>query len=90
MKKNGLVGGKSWLSTMEYHKFINEDVNSKLGGLNFAECIIYFLNLGKIQAESWDNSSEVLSDACESLKKSGVDRIVLCANAVLLFAGERL
>ncbi len=50
MKKIGLVGGISWVSTMDYYKFINEGVNSKLGGLNFAECVIYSLNFGDIQA----------------------------------------
>jgi len=41
MKKIGLVGGISWISTIDYYRFINEGVNEKLGGLNFAECIIY-------------------------------------------------
>ena len=86
MKKVGLVGGISWVSTMEYYKFINEGVNIKLGGLNFAECIIYSLNFGAIQANSWDNSYELLLNACESLKKSGVDSIALCANTAHLFA----
>ena len=27
MKKIGLVGGISWVSTMDYYKLINEDVN---------------------------------------------------------------
>jgi aspartate racemase len=88
MKKIGLVGGISWVSTMDYYKFINEGVNSKLGGLNFAECIIYSLNFGDIQAKSWNNSFELLLNACESLKKSGVDGIVLCANTAHLFADE--
>jgi aspartate racemase len=88
MKKIGLVGGISWVSTMDYYKFINERVNSKLGGLNFAECIIYSLNFGDIQAKSWDNSFELLLNACESLKKSGVDSIVLCANTAHLFADK--
>ena len=88
MKKVGLIGGISWISTMDYYKFINEGVNAKLGGLNFAECIIYSLNFGDIQAKSWDNSFELLSDACESLKKSGVDSIVLCANTAHLFADK--
>jgi aspartate racemase len=88
MKKIGLVGGISWVSTMDYYKFINEGVNSKLGGLNFAECIIYSLNFGDIQAKSWDNSFELLLNACESLKKSGVDSIVLCANTAHLFADK--
>ena len=40
MKKVGLVGGTSWVSTIDYYKFINEGVNKKLGGLQFAECLI--------------------------------------------------
>jgi aspartate racemase len=88
MKKIGLVGGISWVSTIDYYKLINEGVNSKLGGLNFAECIIYSLNFGDIQAKGWNNSFELLLHACESLKKSGVDSIVLCANTAHLFADK--
>lgn len=88
MKKVGLVGGISWVSTMDYYKFINEGVNAKLGGLNFAECIIYSLNFGDVQAKSWDNSFELLFNACESLQKSGADGIVLCANTAHLFADK--
>ena len=88
MKKIGLVGGISWVSTMDYYKFINEGVNSKLGGLNFAECIIYSLNFGDIQARGWDSSFDLLKIACESLERSGVDGIVLCANTAHLFADE--
>jgi len=88
MKKIGLVGGISWVSTMDYYKFINEGVNEKLGGLNFAACIIYSLNFGDIQAKSWNNSFELLLNACESLKKAGVDMIVLCANTAHIFADK--
>ena len=88
MKKVGLLGGISWVSTMDYYKFINEGVNAKLGGLNFAEIIIYSLNFGDIQAISWDNSFELLLNACESLKKTGVERIVLCANTAHLYADK--
>jgi len=86
MKKVGLIGGISWVSTMDYYKFINEGVNAKLGGLNFAEILIYSLNFGDIQAKSWENSFDLLFNACESLKKAGVDSIVLCANTAHLFA----
>jgi aspartate racemase len=86
MKKIGLIGGISWVSTMDYYKFINEGVNEKLGGLNFAECVIYSLNFGDIQAKNWDNSYELLLNACEALKRSGVESIVLCANTAHLFA----
>jgi aspartate racemase len=88
MKKTGLVGGISWVSTMEYYKFINEGVNKKLGGLNFAECIIYSLNFSDVQAVGWNNAYNLLLHACESLKRSGVDSIVLCANTAHLFADQ--
>jgi aspartate racemase len=88
MKKIGLVGGISWTSTMDYYRFINEGINAQLGGLNFAECIIYSLNFGDIQAKGWVNAYELLLDACLSLKKSGAESIVLCANTAHLFADE--
>ena len=88
MKKIGLVGGLSWVSTIDYYKFINEGINEALGGLNFAECIIYSLNFGDVQAKSWENSFELLLNACQSLKIAGVDAIVLCANTAHLFADD--
>ncbi len=88
MKIIGLVGGTSWVSTMDYYRFINEGINERLGGLNFSECIIYSLNFGDIQERSWENSFELLLNACQSLKRSGVDAIVLCANTAHLFAND--
>lgn len=86
MKKVGLVGGISWVSTMDYYKFINEGVNSKLGGLHFAECVIYSLNFGDVQAKGWNDAFELFLDACKSLQSSGADCIALCANTAHLYA----
>lgn len=88
MKKIGLVGGISWVSTMDYYKFINEGVNAKRGGLNFAECVIYSLNFADVQKVTWPESYELLLNACNQLKKNSVDSIVLCANTAHLFADE--
>ncbi|BFM41550.1 aspartate/glutamate racemase family protein [Flavobacterium sp. CFS9] len=88
MKKIGLVGGISWVSTIDYYKLINEGVNKKLGGLQFAECLIYSLNFGDVQEKTWNHSYELLLNACLSLKNSGVDAIVLCANTAHMFANE--
>lgn len=43
MKTLGLIGGISWVSTVEYYKLINQEVNKKLGGLSSSRCIIYSL-----------------------------------------------
>jgi aspartate racemase len=88
MKKIGLVGGISWVSTIDYYKLINEGVNQKLGGLQFAECLLYSLNFGDIQEKTWQHSYELLLKACLSLKNSGVDALVLCANTAHLYADQ--
>ena len=88
MKKIGLVGGISWVSTADYYRLINEGVNQKLGGLNFAECVIYSLNFSDVQEKTWENAFELLLKACKNLRESGVDGIALCANTAHLFANE--
>lgn len=60
-----------------------DDENERLGGLNFAECIIYSLNFNDVQRHGWDNWDEtfrLVSDACQRLKAAGAEAIVLCAN----------
>lgn len=88
MKKIGLVGGVSWVSTLDYYRLMNEGINEKLGGLHFAECIIYSLNFADIHEKGWDRAYELLLNACKSLKASGAEAIVLCANTAHLFADE--
>jgi len=90
MKKLGLLGGISWVSTIDYYKYINEGINEKLGDLNYAECIIYSVNFQEVHnnnnADDWDANFKLFSVACENLKKSGAEVIVLCANTAHLIA----
>ena len=88
MKKIGLIGGISWTSTLDYYRFFNQGINSKLGGLNSAECIIYSLNFSDVQNKGWTKSFDLIFNACKSLVSSNVDAIVLCANTAHLFADE--
>jgi aspartate racemase len=84
MKKLGLVGGISWVSTIDYYRFINEEVNARSGELNFAECMIYSVNFGDFvrnnTSNNWDATAKLMIDACLSLERSGSEAIVLCAN----------
>lgn len=90
MKKLGLIGGISWVSTADYYKFINEGINEKLGGVNFAECMIYSFNYNDIKNNNenndWETTFTMLSKACLSLKNSGAEAIILCANTMHLIA----
>jgi aspartate racemase len=85
MKKIGLVGGISWVSTIDYYRYINTGINERLGGLNFAECILYSLNFNDIQSRGWNNSYDLLFDACKKLEQTGADAILLCANTAHQF-----
>lgn len=90
MKKIGLIGGISWVSTADYYKLINERINDKLGGLNFSECLIYSFNYADIkrnnEANDWDSTFNMLLKACQFLKQGGAEAIVLCANTMHLIA----
>ncbi|TGE28888.1 aspartate/glutamate racemase family protein [Hymenobacter metallicola] len=85
-KKIGLVGGISWVSTLDYYRLINEGVNGRLGGLNYAELLLYSLNFADVQAVTWEHAYELLRDACLSLKRADAEAIALCANTAHLFA----
>ena len=40
MKRIGLLGGMSWESSIEYYRFVNEEVRERLGGLHSADCVV--------------------------------------------------
>ena len=90
MKKIGLIGGISWVSTSDYYTLINKGINEKLGGLNFSECLIYSFNYADIKknndANDWDSTFNMLLKAAEVLKSGGAEAILLCANTMHLIA----
>src|SRR5687768_12155796 len=91
MRMLGLLGGISWVSTLEYYKYVNEGINERLGGLNFAECVVYSLNFNDIQRFGWDDWSrtfETLSNGCMHLKAAGAEALVLCANTAHAVADQ--
>lgn len=90
MKILGLIGGFSWVSTLDYYRAINQGINEKLGELNFAECMIYSFNYQDIKrnndAEEWDKTLQMLTKAALGMKAAGAEAIVLCANTMHLIA----
>jgi aspartate racemase len=86
MKIIGIVGGISWLSTVEYYKFVNQLVNERLGGVNAAKVIIYSVNFADIkrltEANDWDAMAEMVSGAALQLQKAGADCILIGANTM--------
>lgn len=90
MKKIGLVGGLSWVSTAEYYRLINELVRVKLGGHHSAHVLIESLDENKfIEMEEFDPSEKLcekmIIDAVDVLRRGGAEVIALCANGVHRF-----
>ena len=90
MKTIGLVGGTGWISSVDYYRIINQEINHSLGGLQFAKCILYSFNYGEIDELNKRNDQEsvylMVRAAALDLMKIGADCIVLCANTLHLFA----
>lgn len=92
MKTLGLIGGISWVSTIDYYRLINEGINARLGGLNFAKCIIHSFNYADIKRNNdkgdWASTLAMITDASLNMKASGAEGIVLCANTMHKIADE--
>lgn len=92
MKTLGLIGGISWVSTVDYYKYINEGINAKLGGSEFARLIIHSLNYGEVRRNNendrWDLTLKMLVDAALNMKAGGAQVLVLCANTMHRLANE--
>jgi aspartate racemase len=92
MKTLGLIGGTGWISTAEYYRLINEMVNEKLGGLNFAELFLYSFNYNVIyelyKEKKHPEIYQLVENAANKLINSGAEGIVLCANTLHFYAND--
>lgn len=90
MKMLGLVGGLSWVSTIDYYRQICLGFNEDFGKCNFGKCIIYSLNyqeaIDNNARGNFDATYQMVQDAAINLKFAGASAIVLCANTLHMFA----
>ena len=92
MKTIGIIGGISWLSSVEYYRLLNEEVNKRLGGVYAGKIILYSVNFAEIkkltQEDRWDQLSEITSDIARTLEKAGADCILIGANTMHKIADD--
>ena len=86
MKTIGLIGGLSWVSTLDYYRILNQEMNARLGGHHSARIIMYSVELADIVSptlqENWDNIEKVIISAARTVERAGADFIIICSNAV--------
>lgn len=92
MEPIGLIGGLTYVSTLEYYRYLNELANEKLGGNEAAEIIMYSVNFGEIkkltEAEDWNNISVIMCKVARIIEKSGAACLLIGANTMHKIADE--
>ena len=86
MKTIGLIGGTSWISTIDYYRIINSTVNERLGGVESEKMIIHSVNYGEIVSltfkDDWDGIEKIIRKAAQDAERAGADCVLLCANTM--------
>lgn len=86
MRKLGLIGGMSWVSTRSYYEQINRYVQRRAGAKASAPMLIENLDFselaGLVEQDEWDRAADVLSRSAERLESAGAGAIVIAANSM--------
>lgn len=86
MRKIGLIGGMSWVSTESYYRRINSEVQRKLGGYNSAHLLmesVNFCEYARLQShDDWEAAGGLMARSAKRLEQSGATAILICSNAM--------
>ncbi len=86
MQTIGLIGGMSWESTTEYYRLLNQEINTRLGGLHSAKIVMISIDFQPMEAHmqrgEWDQCENILSDAARKLESAGADCFLICTNTL--------
>ena len=86
MRKLGLIGGMSWVSTASYYTRINSSVQKRLGGFASAHLLIESVNFSdyaRLQSDDdWDAAAGLMTRSAKRLENSGATAVLICSNAM--------
>jgi len=89
MKTIGIIGGISWVSSIEYYRLMNQMVGKELGGLHSAEILMYSIEFGEFSEQerlaeegNWEPLRKTMIDAAQRLERGGADFIVIASNTM--------
>jgi len=86
LRKLGLIGGMSWLSTRTYYEHLNRLVQAQAGRRASAPLLIENLDFTDLQRlsnpDDWARAAEVLSDSARRLEAAGATALMIGANSM--------
>ncbi|HVZ97384.1 MAG TPA: aspartate/glutamate racemase family protein [Chitinophagaceae bacterium] len=92
MKTIGIIGGLTWVSTIDYYRLLNEMINEKLGGNETAKILLYSVNFGEIkrltETNDWPALAAIMREKAKLIEAAGADCLLLGANTMHHIADE--
>jgi aspartate racemase len=92
VRRLGLIGGTSWVSSEHYYRRLNEGVSAQLGGSHSAPVTLWSVEFGemaRLQHDGdWAGVGRILTDAARRLVAAGCDGVALAANTTHLVAAD--
>ncbi len=86
MRKLGLIGGMSWVSTHRYYERINKRVQREVGPRTSAPMLIESLDFSQIYQlqtpEDWERGAQVIGAAAQRLVDAGAEMLIIGANSM--------
>ena len=86
VRKLGLIGGMSWVSTAMYYEQINKGVAKRLGGLSSAPLLIESLDFAPVaelqSAGDWKALGALMAASARRLVDAGAEGLILCSNTM--------
>ncbi len=85
MKKIGMIGGLSWVSTAAYYRRLNELMQERLGGVSSAHLLLESVNreayIDAAERHGDDATArEIVLDAAPSVERGGASFLVMACN----------
>ncbi|RKF21942.1 amino acid racemase [Altericroceibacterium spongiae] len=86
MRKLGLIGGMSWVSTGTYYTHINQIVQARKDRRSSAPLLIESLDFSRLYAmesdQDWENAAGILTDSAKRLEQAGAEALIIGANSM--------
>jgi len=86
LRKLGLIGGMSWLSTRTYYDHLNRLVQASRGRQASAPLLIESLDYTDLQRlqseEEWEKAAQILADSARRLEQAGATAVIIGSNAM--------
>ena len=86
MRKLGLIGGMSWVSTRAYYERINKEIQRRSNFMSSAPLLIESLDYSLIakakQDDDWDAVASLLVESGRRLESAGAEGIIIAANTM--------